>query len=199
MPIEVSNLFFDSWDTDRMRSVQISNDTSLKYSPAPTNLQVEYFLGTSDVSIFSTMGGFFFPKRVKGTQLLCTVSGKLWERFTVWTFVTDLMSSWILELILALIWPWPYTSQKNLCLKAKRQVGAWQKWPVNKSPALREMWKCWDAVRLWTTLLAELNCDVMNICLAHKHCYGTLQVRIFTAAQIQVSSDFSSLPVSFLI
>lgn len=65
MPIEASNLFFDNRDIDRMRSVQISSGTSLKYSMAPTNLQVKYFLSRSDVSIFSTTDGFFFPERIK--------------------------------------------------------------------------------------------------------------------------------------
>jgi len=65
MLIEALNLFFDNRDTDTMRSVQISSDTSLKYSPAPTNLQVKCFLSRSDVSIFSSTDGFFFPERIK--------------------------------------------------------------------------------------------------------------------------------------
>lgn len=47
-----------------------------------------------------------------------------------------------IRLMSGVIWPQANTSQKNFCLKAKRQMGISQKWPVNVSPALREIWKC---------------------------------------------------------
>lgn len=169
MPIKAGNLFFDNWDTDRMRSVEISSDTSLKYSPAPTNLQVKYFLNRSDVSIFSTTDGFFLPWKDKvnsvtqydGWKTLETVqSVNICDRFYELLNVGGL--GWI-RLILGLTWPQP----EKFVFKGQEADGYLTKMASRYKPCSErdvEMLRCGQALK-YAFCQAELWCGEHLPCM----------------------------------